>query len=174
VATTDTVSTEQSLDWPVPWKQRRSGAPAPGHEPDGIDGAAMIAPPRSTREVPWVALGAIRVVNGALALVAPKTLMTRLGVDAANNRAAVYGLRMFGIRTMLIGLDLLTGDEEVRGRTVRRAPLIHGCDTASAVVAGLRGDLPRRAAVLATAISGINLVLALLAWRAQRAAASGG
>jgi hypothetical protein len=120
-----------------------------------------------------MALGAIRVVNGASALVAPKMLMTRLGVDAANNRAAVYGLRMFGIRTVLIGLDLLRDDQEIRGRTIRMAPFIHGCDTASAVLAGVRGDLPRRAAVLATAISGINLVLASLAWRAQRAAGSG-
>jgi hypothetical protein len=54
------------------------------------------------------------------------------------------------------------------------APLIHGSDTASAAVAGLRGDLPRRAAVVATAISGANLVLALLAWRAQRAASRDG
>lgn len=119
--------------------------------------------------LPRVALGTIRVVNGASALVAPKTLMNRLGVDAASNPAAVYGLRMFGIRTVLIGLDLLRPDEEVRARAVRLAPLIHGCDTASAVVAGVRGDLPRRAALLATAISGANVVLALLAWRAQRA-----
>jgi hypothetical protein len=151
--------------------------PEPGSErPEKrhADGAAMIVPPRSAHEVPRVALGAIRVVNGASALMAPKMLMTRLGVDAANNRAAVYGLRMFGIRTVLIGLDLLRDDQEVRGRAVRIAPLIHGCDTASAVVAGVRGDLPRRAAALATAISGINLVLAVLAWRGQRAATSGG
>ena len=121
---------------------------------------------------PRVALGTIRLVNGASALVAPKMLMNRLGVDAANNPAAVYGLRMFGIRTVLIGLDLLRADEDVRARAVRLAPLIHGCDTASAVVAGVRGDLPRRAAVLATAISGVNVVLALQAWRAQRAESS--
>ena len=123
----------------------------------------------ATHHFPRVALGTIRVVNGASALVAPKLLMNRLGVDAANNPAAVYGLRMFGIRTVLIGLDLLRPDEAVRARAVRLAPLIHGCDTASAVVAGVRGDLPRRAALLATAISGANVALALLAWRAQRA-----
>jgi uncharacterized protein YjeT (DUF2065 family) len=134
----------------------------------------MNPPPRSAHHFPRLALGTIRVINGVSALVAPKMLMTRLGVDAANNPAAVYGLRMFGIRTALIGLDLLSADQDIRGRAVRMAPLIHGSDTASAAVAGLRGDLPRRAAVVATAISGANLVLALLAWRAQRAASRDG
>jgi len=118
------------------------------------------------RNIPRLALGVIRVGNGAAALLTPKVLLTRLGVDATNNRAAVYGLRMFGVRTVLIGLDLLRpDDDDARRRAVRLAPLIHGTDAVSAAVAGLRGDLPRRAATLATAISGANLVLALLARR---------
>lgn len=118
-----------------------------------------------TPTLPRLALGVIRVVNGTAALVAPKMLMTRLGVDAADNRAAVYGLRMFGVRTLLIGIDLLRPDGDARRRAVQMGPLVHGSDTVCAAVAGLRGDLPRRAAVLATAISGVNLGLAVLAQR---------
>lgn len=54
---------------------------------------------------------------------------------------------------------------DVRGRAVDGALLIHDSDAASAIAAGVRGDLPRRAAVLATAISGVNVVLAALAPR---------
>ena len=35
---------------------------------------------------------------------------------------------MFGIRTILIALDLVTGDEAERERALRRAPLIHAAD----------------------------------------------
>lgn len=72
---------------------------------------------------------------------------------------------MFGIRTVLIGLDLLSSDDKVRERAVRVAPLIHCSDTIGAVVAGVHGDLPKRSAVLATAISVINVVLSVLARR---------
>ena len=139
------------------------GAPeAPAEGPGEAASSPMLS------RLPRVALSGIRMVNGTVALIAPKLLLTRLGVDAANNRAAVYGLRMFGIRTVLIGLDLLSSDPDARARAVRVAPLIHGSDTAGAIVAGLHGDLPKRAAALATAISGVNLVLAVLARRAAR------
>lgn len=96
-------------------------------------------------------------------------LMKRLGVDAQNSPAVVYGLRMFGVRTVLIGLDLMSADPDARAHAVRAAPVIHGSDTLAAALAGIQGDLPRRAAVMATAISGINFVLAVMARReAQR------
>jgi hypothetical protein len=113
-----------------------------------------------------VALALIRMGNGSLALMAPKLLLTRLGVDAETNRAAVYGLRMFGIRTVLIGLDLLSSDNDARDRAVRMAPLIHVSDTVGAVIAGVHGDLPKRSAVMATAVSSLNVVLSMLARRA--------
>ncbi|MBJ7608945.1 MAG: hypothetical protein JF887_05885 [Candidatus Dormibacteraeota bacterium] len=123
---------------------------------------------RSCRDLSRVVLGVLRVANGASALVAPKMLLRRLGVDSKANPAAVYGLRMFGVRTVLIGLDMLSSDDEIRARAVRMAPLIHGSDTVSALVTGVQRDLPRRAAVLATAISGVNVILALLAQRADK------
>lgn len=128
----------------------------------------MIALPRSRDDIPRVALGVIRIVNGASALVAPKGLMRRLGVDAEADRAAVYGLRMFGVRTVLIGFDLLSSDDDVRRRAVALAPVIHGSDTTCAAVAGVQGDLPKRAAALATLVSAFNLALAVLAWKDQR------
>jgi hypothetical protein len=72
---------------------------------------------------------------------------------------------MFGVRTVLIGLDLLSSDREVRRHALRASLLIHGSDTISAAKAGFTKALTPRAALTATAISGVNVALALIASR---------
>ena len=72
---------------------------------------------------------------------------------------------MFGIRTVLIGADLLARDPEVRRHALRVALLVHVSDTLSAISAGVRHEVPRRAAVTATAISALNVALSALAGR---------
>ena len=72
---------------------------------------------------------------------------------------------MFGIRTMIIGADLwLLRGEDLR-RATKLAVLIHATDTVSAAATAVRGDLPRKQAVVATGISAVNTVLALAAAR---------
>jgi hypothetical protein len=106
-------------------------------------------------------LAAIRIFNGATALVAPERLDERLRLD----RSADYPWRMFGIRTVLLGLDLLSSDAEVRRHALRASVLVHGSDTISAARAGFTKTLPPRAAVTATVISAVNVALALIASR---------
>ncbi len=117
------------------------------------------------REYARLALGTIRLVNGAAALVAPETFARRLGVDPESNPAGSYVLRLFGIRTLLIGYELLSGDEATRTRALRVAPLVHANDALAAVLAGGSGRLPRRAAVAAAVISSTNVALAVAARR---------
>ncbi len=54
------------------------------------------------------ALALIRIVNGAIALVAPSIIVKRFGETPGESAAATYGLRLFGVRTVLIGVDLIT------------------------------------------------------------------
>jgi hypothetical protein len=112
-------------------------------------------------DVARVALAAIRIFNGGMALVAPERLDRRLGLE----RDADYPWRMFGIRTVLMGMDLLSSDAEVRRHALRASVLVHGSDTVSAAKAGFTKALTPRAAVTATAISSVNVALALLASR---------
>src|SRR4051794_10739427 len=84
-----------------------------------------------------VALAAIRIVNGGLALFAPNFLLRRLGTDVRRDPSGVYPFRMFGIRTLLIGADLLTLTGDQRRRATRFAVLIHASDTVCAAWAGL-------------------------------------
>jgi hypothetical protein len=117
-----------------------------------------------------VLLAGIRLANGSVALVAPSAFARRAGVDAESSPAALYALRLFGIRTVLIGAELLRRDPAARVRALRIAPLIHVSDVASAAIAGSRKQLPAKAARTAVLVSGINVALALLARRGSRAA----
>jgi len=110
-----------------------------------------------------VALAAIRIVNGSAALVAPALLARNLGVRREDNQAVQYVFRMFGIRTVAIGLQLLLPEGELRRASVRTAPIIHASDTASAALAGLTRQIPARPALIVTSISALNTVLALTA-----------
>ena len=110
-----------------------------------------------------ITLAGIRLFNGVAALFVPATLARQLGVDPAANPAALYALRLFGVRTVLIGAQLLLRDDEVRAHSLRVAPAIHALDASAALIAGERGQLPRRAATTAAIISTVNTVLAILA-----------
>jgi hypothetical protein len=109
-------------------------------------------------------LGGIRIVNGTLGLFAPGFVIRRFGdTDPEANPAAIYGLRLFGIRTILIGLDLITLRGAELDRTVRVAPLIHASDTATVLSLIQRKQLTPAMARPLAVISGLNTVLALIA-----------
>ncbi len=110
------------------------------------------------------ALAAIRIANGALGLLAPGFLVARTSVDP-HSTAPYYAFRMFGIRTIVLGIDLLLVSGEAQGRARNEAVLIHASDTVCAAVGALRGDVPRSAGRATVAISAVNTALALVARR---------
>jgi hypothetical protein len=120
----------------------------------------------SLGEAARFALAGIRILNGSLALIAPDVIIGRFGEQPASDNAAKYGLRMFGIRTVVLGVDLVA----LRGKPLRRAlgqaVIIHGTDTATAALLGVSGHVKPRTAVPLTLISLTNTVLAITAYRA--------
>ncbi|WP_216870680.1 hypothetical protein [Modestobacter excelsi] len=115
-----------------------------------------------------VLLAAVRLTMGTAGLLAPGLVIRRLDIDPTTQPGMRYPLRMFGIRTVLIGAELLTPDTRRRWHAERLAPLVHGSDTVSAFIAWQLGDLPRRAGAMATAISAVNLVLSIVNLRSHR------
>jgi hypothetical protein len=120
-----------------------------------------------TGDAARILLAAVRLANGTAGLLAPRVLAGRL-TTPETEAAALYPFRLFGVRTILIGAELLSRDPEVRRRALNAAVLIHASDTAAAVLGGRSGDLPAATARRLTVLSGLNTVLALTARRAER------
>jgi hypothetical protein len=116
-----------------------------------------------TRDVARILLACIRLFNGLAALLAPQALAGRLGIDADKNPAALYVFRMFGIRTVLIGADLLLQKGERRREALRLGIIVHASDTLAAYLAGRSGKLPGNTSKMIVAISAVNTALALYA-----------
>jgi hypothetical protein len=118
-----------------------------------------------TGRVARTTLAGIRIFNGAVGLFAARRMAQQLGGELGDDKRFVYPARMFGIRTIVLGVDLLTlrANDPGARRVLTQAVLIHATDTASAAYAGWRGEVPAKAAKFTTAVSAVNTVLAVLA-----------
>jgi hypothetical protein len=95
----------------------------------------------------------------------PHVLVHRFSEQGQNATAATYAFRMFGIRTVIIGLELLMLKGAELQRAANIAPVIHGSDTVAAFLAARYGKLPRRMGIILITISAINTVLSLIGRR---------
>jgi hypothetical protein len=111
-----------------------------------------------------VLLAWIRLLNGAAALLAPGFLARQIGIDPDRNPGVTYVFRMFGIRTVLIGAELLVQTGDRRAEALRRAVLIHASDTLAALLATFGRGFPKRGRVIVV-ISAVNTILAIVANR---------
>jgi hypothetical protein len=115
------------------------------------------------------ALGGIRIVNGTVGLLAPALIIRRFGDEAPEaNPAAIYALRLFGIRTLLMGTDLFFLRNGELDRALRSAMLIHASDTATVLALRRSSQLAPEQARLLALISGTNTALAVTAFLAHR------
>ncbi len=114
------------------------------------------------------ALAAIRVVNGIIALVAPAIIVKRFGEEPGRSTTAIYGLRLFGVRTVLIGADLVTQRGQPLRHATAQAVLIHASDTATAAGLAISGRVRPRQVIPLILISAINTALAVISWLAGR------
>jgi hypothetical protein len=111
------------------------------------------APSRTARngQAARFALASIRMVNGGLVLTAPGVIIGRFD-EPTSDSAAACGLRMFGIRTVLLGADLAV----LTGKPLPRAfgqAVIHGTGTATPALLGVSRRAKPRTAIPLTLIS---------------------
>jgi energy-converting hydrogenase Eha subunit E len=107
-------------------------------------------------------LAGIRLLNGSIALLSPGLITRQLGAGDEEYTTAHYALRMFGIRTILIAIDLLRPAGPARDHAIRIAPIIHASDTAAATLAVRLGTLSTGAALSVITISAVNTLLSLV------------
>jgi hypothetical protein len=115
-------------------------------------------------DLAWKALATIMMTNGGLALVAPRWLAERIGVDPRAQPGVLYVFRMFGIRTVLVAADLCF-EPRRRRRALREGIAMHSTDAAAALIAAAAGELPLRSGLMAAAISIVNTALCLVGAR---------
>src|SRR6266849_1324334 len=116
------------------------------------------------REPARILLACVRLLMGLLGLLAPGIPARQIGVDPNANPGILYVFRMFGIRTVLIGAELLIQTGDRRAEALRRAILIHASDTLAAFLATLSGNFPKRGRLIIY-ISATNTALAVIASR---------
>ena len=71
---------------------------------------------------------------------------------------------MFGIRTVLIGAELLMQTGDRRAEALRRAVVIHASDTLAAYLASRSSHFPQKGRIIIW-ISAFNTLLAIIANR---------
>jgi hypothetical protein len=111
-----------------------------------------------------ILLACIRLLNGGAALLVPGFLARQIGIDPDANPGVCYVFRMFGVRTVLIGAELLVQTGDRRAESVRRAVLIHASDTVAAFLATRSGHFPKQGRTIVW-ISALNTALAIIANR---------
>ena len=97
-------------------------------------------------------LAQVRLAIGIGALVAPRVTGKLFGIDVAENPAAPYLARLFGAREVYMATPFLMpapGLDEAE--LAARAVPVDAADAAASLLGGLRGYLPWRAALPATA-----------------------
>src|SRR5262249_57874631 len=100
---------------------------------------------------------------GDRSLVTPCIMARCFGTDPDANPHAIYLLRLFGVRPVVIGAELLLPESAARARNLRIGVAIHVSDAVAALLAGTHGQLPRQAATTAVCGSTLNALLAIAA-----------
>jgi hypothetical protein len=120
---------------------------------------------RNRADYARLALAAIRLANGTAALLAPASFARRVGIEPEAQPGSLYAFRLFGVRTIVIGAELLSSERARTQRALRAGVAIHAVDAASAALAGLTRQLPPRGAAAAFGLSTLNALLARAALR---------
>ena len=96
---------------------------------------------------------------------APVATGKLFGLEPQENRGAPYLGRLFGVREGALVAELALASPERVTAVAQRHLLVDAADVVAAGIAGLRGQLPKRAAVMAAATAGLAVYLGYVASR---------
>jgi hypothetical protein len=100
-------------------------------------------------------LAIFRMLLGAFAWIAPRTMNRIFGVPRADDSAALeYMNRVFGVRAISLGVGYLSSEGEARRLWHRLWLLCDGADTVMGAAMAARGRLGLSTAIQALAITG--------------------
>jgi hypothetical protein len=111
----------------------------------------------------------VRGAIGAGAWLAPRLSGRLFGLDPAANPQAPYLGRLFGARDVALAFGLGTSSGEHRATWLRIGIACDLADAVAGVLAGRRGELPKRATFLVTATALIAAGLGMSALQGESA-----
>ena len=115
-----------------------------------------------------VLLAVIRLANGTLGLVAPELLIGQIEPGRPPGASAIYAFRLFGVRTVFLGAELLVRRDAELQRALRQGVVIHASDVATSTLLGVRHQTSPRTSAMLAAISTVNVLLAVAALEPNR------
>jgi hypothetical protein len=111
-------------------------------------------------------LALFRIVLGAFAWFAPRTMNRVFGVPRADESPAlIYMNRVFGVRAVSLGVGYLASNGKARRLWHRLWLLCDSADTAMGAGMAARGRFPALTAVQGLAVTGVPMALDLAAMR---------
>jgi hypothetical protein len=106
----------------------------------------------------------VRFLLGPLSILFPRfTGRWLMLIPPETNPGMPYFLRLFGDRDLYLGVAALLAPEPTRSRLIGVAAGVDAIDAGAALVAGVKGDIPVPAAVLAVGAETIGAALGLAA-----------
>jgi hypothetical protein len=107
----------------------------------------------------------LRSAVGAGAWLAPRLSGRLFGLDPDANPQSPYLARLFGVRDVALGVGLATTSGDQRKQWLQIGIACDLADAAAGVLAGRRGELPKRATVLVTSTALMAAAMGLAASR---------
>ncbi len=98
-------------------------------------------------------LAGVASVFGVVGWVAPGALARLYGLQTERDATLPFLLRLFAARQLLLAAGVMRARPDDLDRIFDAMALMGAADAAAAVVAGARGQVPRRSAAMATATS---------------------
>jgi hypothetical protein len=90
----------------------------------------------------------VRFIVGGFSWFFPKAMAEIMLIDPEANPALSYGLRLFGVRDVLMGILLQDFKGDALDRQLQIGVAIDLIDVTASGLAGLTGQIPKRAAIL--------------------------
>jgi len=90
----------------------------------------------------------VRFIVGAISWFLPKVMTRVMLIDVKANPGLPYALRLFGVRDVLMGVLILPPREDVLDQQLSIGIAIDLIDVVASGMAGFRGQISKRAAIL--------------------------
>lgn len=101
-----------------------------------------------TRNQARIMMIGVRFTLGTISWFLPSVMARIMLLDPKSGSATAYPLQLFGARDVLLGVLILDPQSDTLDQHLQMGMVMDLCDVAGAGISGLKGQLPKRSAIL--------------------------